>query len=54
MLAAAARSSRCVRPAVPGEPDNKKDTIFDPSLVVAMDTAGEKKLARYDFVLDLG
>ncbi|MBP8302034.1 MAG: hypothetical protein KA020_16830 [Planctomycetes bacterium] len=38
----------------PGEPDNKKDTIFDPSLVVAMDTAGEKKLARYDFVLDLG
>lgn len=38
----------------PGEPGNTKDGIFDPDLVVAMDTAGQGKLARFDFVLDLG
>ena len=38
----------------PGEPGNAKDEIFDPALVVAMDTAGAARLARFDFVLDLG
>jgi len=38
----------------PGEGRNDKDEIFDPALLVAMDTAGAGKLARFDFVLDLG
>lgn len=38
----------------PGEPGNNKDQIFDPALVVAMDSAGAGRLARFDFVLDLG
>lgn len=38
----------------PGEPRNAKDTIFDPALVLAVDSAGDRQLARFDFVLDLG
>ncbi len=38
----------------PGEPDNQKDEIFDPSLTLAIETAGAAKVARYDFVLDMG
>ncbi len=38
----------------PGEPGNQQDQIFDPALVLAMDAAGAGKLARFDFVLDLG
>ena len=38
----------------PGEAANAKDQIFDPSLVVAMDSAGAHRLARFDFVIDLG
>lgn len=38
----------------PDEARNDKDDIFDPSLLVAMDRDGERQIARYDFVLDLG
>ena len=38
----------------PDEPGNRKDDLFDASLVMAIDAAGEKQLARFDFVLDLG
>ncbi len=38
----------------PGEPGNQKDGIFDPSLLLAIDGAGAAKVARYDFVLDMG
>lgn len=38
----------------PGEERNRSDVIFDPALVVAMESAGAGKVARYDFVLDLG
>ena len=37
----------------PDEPQNTKDEIFDPALVLAVDSAGERQLARFDFVLDL-
>jgi protocatechuate 3,4-dioxygenase beta subunit len=38
----------------PGEPGNDKDEIFDPSLLLAIEKAGEGRIARFDFVLDLG
>jgi len=38
----------------PGEPGNAKDEIFDAALVLAIENAGAGKLARFDFVLDLG
>ena len=38
----------------PGEPGNAKDELFDAALLLAMDDAGAGKLARFDFVLDLG
>jgi protocatechuate 3,4-dioxygenase beta subunit len=39
----------------PGEPQNQRDGIFDPALLmdVTQDT-GRTKIGRYDFVLDLG
>lgn len=38
----------------PGDAGNDKDELFDPALIIAMDNAGAGKLARFDFVLDLG
>jgi protocatechuate 3,4-dioxygenase beta subunit len=38
----------------PGEPGNDQDGGFDPALLVAIDQAGAGKLARFDFVIDLG
>ena len=38
----------------PGDADNQKDELFDRSLLLAIDTAGAAKVARYDFVLDMG
>lgn len=38
----------------PGEERNGKDELFDPSLLVAIDRAGDGRIARFDFVLDLG
>lgn len=38
----------------PGVARNEKDMIFDPALVLAMEDAGAGKVARFDFVLDLG
>jgi protocatechuate 3,4-dioxygenase beta subunit len=38
----------------PGEERNRTDEIFDPELLVAMDAAGTAKVARFDFVFDLG
>jgi protocatechuate 3,4-dioxygenase beta subunit len=37
----------------PGEPENKRDFIFNNKLVVALSDSGAKT-ARFDFVLDLG
>ena len=37
----------------PGEPENKRDFIFNNKLVVALSDSGAKS-ARFDFVLDLG
>jgi len=34
----------------PGEPANRRDRIFDPALVVALD-GGDRRRARFDFVL---
>ena len=36
----------------PGEPGNDTDAIFDPRLVMDVDTAGSKRRARFDFVLE--
>jgi len=38
----------------PGEPENKKDFIFNPKLVIAIAGSTGAKVANYDFVLDLG
>jgi protocatechuate 3,4-dioxygenase beta subunit len=38
----------------PGERGNADDTLFDPSLVIAMDRVGDGRIGRFDFVLDLG
>jgi len=38
----------------PGEPENKKDFIFNPKLVIALRGSTDAKIASYDFVLDLG
>lgn len=38
----------------PDEPENAQDGIFDPALLVDLDTAGSGQIARFDFVLDLG
>ena len=38
----------------PGEPDNSRDFIFRPELLMKLAEATERKLARFDFVVDLG
>jgi protocatechuate 3,4-dioxygenase beta subunit len=38
----------------PGEPENKKDFIFNPKLVIALRGSTDAKIASFDFVLDLG
>jgi protocatechuate 3,4-dioxygenase beta subunit len=38
----------------PGEPQNRRDGLFDPALVVAMRDATDGKMAEFDFVLRLG
>jgi len=38
----------------PGEPENKRDFIFNPKLVIALRASTGAKAANYDFVLDLG
>jgi protocatechuate 3,4-dioxygenase beta subunit len=38
----------------PGEPENKKDFIFNAKLVVALGSSVGAKTAHFDFVLDLG
>ena len=38
----------------PGEPENKRDSIFNPKLVIAFAGSSGAKAASYDFVLDLG
>ncbi len=38
----------------PGDAGNTKDELFDAALLLAIDNAGASKVARYDFVLDLG
>ena len=38
----------------PGEPENKKDFIFNPKLVIALRNSTGAKAASFDFVLDLG
>jgi protocatechuate 3,4-dioxygenase beta subunit len=38
----------------PGEPENKKDFIFNAKLVVALGGSAGAKTANFDFVLDLG
>ena len=38
----------------PGEPENKKDFIFNAKLVVALSGSPADKNANFDFVLDLG
>jgi protocatechuate 3,4-dioxygenase beta subunit len=38
----------------PGVTRNRTDGIFDPSLVVRWRTVGARRVARFDFVLDLG
>lgn len=35
----------------PGEPGNARDRIFDDRLLLAMDTAGDGKFGRFDFVV---
>ncbi len=37
----------------PGEPENKRDWIFNPKLVIALRDSGSIKAANFDFVLDL-
>jgi protocatechuate 3,4-dioxygenase beta subunit len=38
----------------PGEPENKRDSIFNPKLVIALAGSAGVKVASFDFVLDLG
>lgn len=38
----------------PGEDRNRQDELFDPSLVLALDRDGDRRIGRFDFVLDLG
>jgi protocatechuate 3,4-dioxygenase beta subunit len=38
----------------PGEPQNKRDAIFNEKLLLTMRQEGLEKLARFDFVLDVG
>ncbi len=38
----------------PGEPENKRDFIFNPKLVIALRASAGAKAASFDFVLDLG
>jgi protocatechuate 3,4-dioxygenase beta subunit len=38
----------------PGEPENKRDFIFNAKLVVALGSSAGAKTANFDFVLDLG
>ncbi len=38
----------------PGEPENKRDSIFNPKLVIALRKSAGAKTASFDFVLDLG
>jgi protocatechuate 3,4-dioxygenase beta subunit len=38
----------------PGEKENDDDWIFDPVLMMHIETAGAQRNARFDFVLDLG
>jgi protocatechuate 3,4-dioxygenase beta subunit len=38
----------------PDEPGNKRDSIFNPKLVMARRGSGESQVASFDFVLNLG
>lgn len=38
----------------PGEPENQRDWIFNPKLVIALRDSAGLKAANFDFVLDLG
>jgi protocatechuate 3,4-dioxygenase beta subunit len=38
----------------PGEPANKRDSIFHPKLVIALRDSAGAQAAHFDFVLDLG
>jgi len=38
----------------PGEPENKRDFIFNPKLVIALRNSAGAKAASFDFVLDVG
>ena len=38
----------------PGEPENKRDFIFNPKLVIALRGSAGAKTASFDFVLDVG
>jgi protocatechuate 3,4-dioxygenase beta subunit len=38
----------------PGEPENQRDFIFNPKLVIALRSSVGAKAASFDFVLDLG
>ena len=38
----------------PGEPENKRDVIFNPKLVIALRGSTGAKAASFDFVLDIG
>ena len=38
----------------PGEPENKRDFIFNPKLVIALGGSAGAKTASFDFVLDVG
>lgn len=38
----------------PGEPENKRDFIYNPKLVIALRNSASAKAASYDFVLDIG
>jgi protocatechuate 3,4-dioxygenase beta subunit len=38
----------------PGEPENKRDSIFNPKLVMALRGSAGAQAAHFDFVLDLG
>ncbi len=35
----------------PGEPDNDRDLIFDPALLLDIAAASDGKFGRYDFVV---
>ena len=38
----------------PGEPENKRDFIFNPKLVIALRATSGAQAANFDFVLDIG